>query len=189
VLLFDGIARCELPPAGDPGSEQGLFLCLPPEHFDADQFAGSGPAADMAPGPMLATIMDLAVGEDRAGLSGLAYDQLIGVVAAARRMQSRFAWGEMAAMREFAARAAGQGPRGEFAADELAGELNLTWQSAAGRWDTPAMSRSGCRGRSRLWERDGCTPSRSGSSRRRPVSCRPRMRLRPTPSWPRLRGR
>ena len=120
-------------PDGDIGSEQGLFLCLPPENFDPDQFAESGPAADMAPGPMLGTITDVAVGEDGSGLAGMSYDQLIGIVAAARRMQSRFAWCEMAAMREFAARAAGQGPRGAFAADELADELNLTWQSAAGQ--------------------------------------------------------
>ncbi len=81
-------------------------MWLPPERFDADQFAESGPAADMEPGPMLATIMDVAVGQDGSGLAGLSYDQLIGVVAAARRMQSRFTWYEMAAMREFAARAA-----------------------------------------------------------------------------------
>src|SRR5580704_7604482 len=122
-----------LPPDSDPGSEQGLFLCLPAESFDPDQFSESGPAAEMAPGPMLGTIMELAVGEDGSGLAGLSYDQLIGVVAAARRMQSRSTWYEMAAMREFAARAASQGPRGEFAADELADELNLTWQSAAGQ--------------------------------------------------------
>lgn len=122
-----------LPLDGEAGAQQGLFLCLPPERFDADQFAQSGPAADMAPGPTLATVMDVAVGEGGSGLAGLSYDQLIGVVAAARRMQSRAAWYEMAAMGEFAARAASQGPRGEFAADELAGELNLTWQSAAGQ--------------------------------------------------------
>jgi len=120
-------------PEGDLGAEQGLFLCLPAETFDPDQFAESGPAADMAPGPMLGTIMDLAVGEDGSGLPGLSYDQLIGIVAASRRQQSRYAWVEMAAMREFAARAAKQGPRGAFAADELASELNLSWQSAAGQ--------------------------------------------------------
>jgi len=117
----------------DIGPEQGLFLCLPAENFDPDLFAQSGPAADMPPGPMLGTIMDVAVGEDGSGLLGMSYDQLIGIVAAARRMQSRFAWCEMAAMREFAARAGGQGPRGAFAADELADELNVTWQSAAGQ--------------------------------------------------------
>ena len=124
-------------PDGDIGPEQGLFLflCLPAENFDPDQFAQSGPAADMAPGPMLGTIIDVAVGEDGSGLAGMSYDQLIGIVAAARRMQSRFAWCELAAMREFAGRAGGQGPRGAFAADELADELNVTWQSAAGQME------------------------------------------------------
>lgn len=120
-------------PDGGIGAGQGLFLCLPAENFDPDQFAESGPAADMAPGSMLGTIMEVAVGEDGSGLPGLSYDQLIGFVVAARRQQSRYAWVEMAAMREFAARAAGQGPRGAFAADELANELNLSWQSAAGQ--------------------------------------------------------
>ena len=120
-------------PDGDIGLEQGLFLCLPAENFDPDQFAQSGPAADMPPGPMLGTVMDVAVGEGGSGLAGMSYDQLIGIMAAARRMQSRFAWCEMAAMREFTARAGGQGPRGAFAADELADELNVTWQSAAGQ--------------------------------------------------------
>ena len=120
-------------PDGDIGAGQGLFLCLPAGNFDPDQFAQSGPAADMAPGPVLGTIMDVAAGEDGSGLPGLSYDQLIGFVAAARRQQSRYAWAEMAAMREFAARAAKQGPRGAFAADELASELNLSWQSAAGQ--------------------------------------------------------
>jgi hypothetical protein len=41
----------------------------------------------------------------------------------------------MTGTREFAARAAARGPRGQFAADELAGELHLTYNSAAGRMD------------------------------------------------------
>jgi hypothetical protein len=120
-------------PDGDVGPEQGLFLCLPAENFDADQFAQSGPAADMAPGSMLGAIMEVAVGEDGSGLSGMSYDQLIGIVAASRRQQSRYVWLEMAAMHEFATRSTAQGPRGEFAADELACELNLSSGSAAGQ--------------------------------------------------------
>ncbi|HLK72634.1 MAG TPA: DUF222 domain-containing protein [Streptosporangiaceae bacterium] len=120
-------------PEDGTGAGQGLFVCLPAGNFDPDQFAQCGPAADMAPGPVLGTIMEVAAGEDGSGLPGLSYDQLIGFVAAARRQQSRYAWAEMAAMREFAARAAGQGPRGAFAADELASELNLSWQCAAGQ--------------------------------------------------------
>jgi hypothetical protein len=51
------------PPAGpqdgpDAGpGEQGLFLCLPAGSCDADRFAQSGPAADMPPDPLLATII------------------------------------------------------------------------------------------------------------------------------------
>ncbi len=122
-------------PDGDVGPEQGLFLCLPAENFDPDQFAQSGPAADMVPGSMLGTIMEVAVGEDGSGLSGMSYDQLIGIVTASRRQQSRYVWLEMAAMHEFAARSAAQGPRGEFAADELASELNLSYGSAAGQME------------------------------------------------------
>ena len=69
-------------------------------------------------------------GEDGTGLAGCSDDQLVGIISAARRMQSRSAWTEMAAMREFASRRrAVRGPGGgtaaEFAADELADELLL----------------------------------------------------------------
>jgi hypothetical protein len=114
---------------------QGLYLCLPPEHFDPDQFAQSGPAKDMVPGALMATIMDMVIGEDGSGLPGLSEDQLVGVIHASRRMGSRSAWWELASVREFTRRHAGQGGRHEFAADELADELNLTWQSAAGQMD------------------------------------------------------
>jgi len=67
------------------------------------------------------------------GLGGLSDDQLIGVIAAARRMESRAAWYSTAAISEWAVRAAGRDPLSEFAADEPANELNLTWQSAAGQ--------------------------------------------------------
>ena len=121
------------PPDGAIGPQEGLFLCLPAEQFDPSQFEQSGPATDMAPGPLLATLMDLIADEDGSGLAGLSDDQLVGVIAAARRMESRAAWFSMAAIREFASRAANRGPLGQFAADELADELNLTWQSAAGQ--------------------------------------------------------
>ena len=59
-------------------------------------------------------------------------------MSAARRMESRAAWTQMTAMDEFARRRPVQDGRArddakcaEFAGDELAGELNLTWQSAA----------------------------------------------------------
>jgi len=48
-----------------------LFLCLPAEQFDPGQFEQSGPAADMAPGPMLATNMDLIAGDGGSGLGAI----------------------------------------------------------------------------------------------------------------------
>ncbi len=50
-------------------------------------------------------------------------------------MESWSAWFTMAATGEFTRRHAGKGGRHEFASDELADELNLTWQSAAGQMD------------------------------------------------------
>jgi uncharacterized protein DUF222 len=78
-------------------------------------------------------------GEDGESLAALSDDQLVGIIAAARRLESRVAWTQLAALAEFAARRAGRdggpGSECEFAADELAAELRLTWQSAAGQID------------------------------------------------------
>jgi hypothetical protein len=121
------------------GAEQGLFVCLPAEELTLAGFAQDGRADTMAPGPLLATVLDAITGEDGAGLAALSEDQLVGVVSAARRLESRAAWAQLAAMREFAARrpdtAGGQRADGTrfstFAADELAAEFNLSWYSAA----------------------------------------------------------
>ena len=129
-----------LPPAGpdaEPG-QQGLFLCLPAGSLDTDRFTQSGPAADMPPDPLLATIIDTVTGEDGKGLAGLSDDQLIGVIAAVRRLESRTAWYLMAAVGEFTARNTGQDCVEEFAADQLAHELHLTNQSAAAQMDYAA---------------------------------------------------
>ncbi len=82
-----------LPPAeaevqAEPEPAQGLFLCLPAGTLDTDRFAQSGPAADMPPDPLLATIIDTVTGEDGKGLGGLSDDQLVGVIAAGRRLES-----------------------------------------------------------------------------------------------------
>jgi Domain of unknown function (DUF222) len=131
-----------VPPAGRaarPDAEppqQGLFLCLPAGSLDTGQFAQSGPAADMPPDPLLATIIDTVTGEDGKGLPGLSDDQLVGVIAAGRRLESRGTWYVMAAIREFTARATAEGPVAmEFAADQLAHELHLTVASAAAQMD------------------------------------------------------
>ena len=124
----------EMPPEG---MGQGLYVCLPAEDLTLTGFAQDGTADTMAPGPLLATVVHAITGEDGAGLAGLADDQLIGVMSAVRRIESRAAWTVMAAMREFARRrpaqdstARGSSGLGEFAGDELAGTLHLTWQSA-----------------------------------------------------------
>src|SRR5580692_2376333 len=123
------------PPDEDAaGPEQGLYLTLPAEHLTLAGF-GQGTAADtMAPGPLLATVVDTVTGQDGAGLAGCSDDQLMGIISAARRQQSRDEWTVMAAIGEFARRA-GTGVEGEFAADELASELHMSQQSAAGQMD------------------------------------------------------
>src|SRR5580693_4437817 len=72
-----------LPPGGlaDEAPQQGLFLSVPAGHFDPDRFAQSGPAAEMPPDSLLATIMDTVTSPDGPGVAGLGDDQLIGVIA------------------------------------------------------------------------------------------------------------
>jgi len=124
-----------LPP--EEGPQQGLFLSVPAGYFDPDRFAQSGPAAEMPPDPLLATIIDLVTSPDGPGVGGLSDDQLIGVIAAGRRLESRAAWYVLAAEAEFTARATGENEElaAQFAADELACELHLTAGSAARQMD------------------------------------------------------
>ena len=122
----------EPPAEGDPGPEQGLFVCLPAEELTLAGFAQDGRADTMAPGPLLATVVHAVVGEDGAGLAALSEDQLIGVISAARRIEARAAWMQLAAVAEFATRRhASAAAPGAFAADELALEFRQSWQSAA----------------------------------------------------------
>ena len=125
----------EGPDEDGPGVGQGLYVCLPAEQVTLAGFAQNGEADTMAPGPLLATVVDTVTGQDGAGLGGCSDDQLMGIISAARRMESRAAWTQMAAMKEFAARHAGSRPADEFAPEELAFELHLTPQSAAGQMD------------------------------------------------------
>ena len=117
-----------------PGPEQGLYITLPAEHLTLAGFNQGGAADTMAPGPLLATVVHTVTGEDGSGLAGCSDDQLMGIISAARRQQSRDEWTVMAAIAEFARRA-GTGVEGEFAADELASELHMSQQSAAGQMD------------------------------------------------------
>jgi hypothetical protein len=120
---------------GDEAAQRGLFLSVPAGHFDPDRFTQSGPAAGMPPDALLATIMDTVTSPDGPGVGGLGDDQLIGVIAAARRLESRAAWCVLAAEAEFTARSAGEESGPHFAADELACELHLTAGSAAGQME------------------------------------------------------
>ena len=65
----------------------------------------------MAPGPLLATIVDTVTGPDGQGLAGCSDDQLMGIIAAARRQQARDEWTSMAAIAEYATRHAGSPAR------------------------------------------------------------------------------
>jgi hypothetical protein len=88
-----------------------------------------------APDPLLATIIDTVAGEDGKGLARLSDDQLIGVIAAIRRLESRAAWYLLAAVAEFTARNTDEECAAEFAADQLACELHLSVASAAVQMD------------------------------------------------------
>ena len=76
---------------GGGPAEQGLFVCLPAEQVTLAGFAQDGQADTMAPGPLLATVLDAVTGED-GGAGRVADDQLIGIISAARRLASRAAW-------------------------------------------------------------------------------------------------
>ena len=126
--------RIEEPGPEEEGMPQGLYVALPAEQLTLSGFAQGGASDTMAPGALLSTVVHTVTGEDGSGLAGCSDDQLLGIISAARRMESRSAWTLMAAVGEFARRA-GTGLEGEFAADELAGELHLSQQSAAGQMD------------------------------------------------------
>ena len=140
-----------LPPSAeeedDPGfTGQGLYVCLPAGQLTLTGFCQGGASDTMAPGPLLATVVDTVTGEDGSGLPGCSGDQLMGVISGARRQRSRDEWLVLSAAAEFARRA-GTGLEGEFAADELAFELHMSWprsprSSPSAGW----MLRSGRRG-------------------------------------------
>jgi Domain of unknown function (DUF222) len=123
-----------LPPAAEEdGPGQGLYVSVPAGQVTLEGFAQNGEADTMAPGPLLATIVDTVTGQDGAGLAGCSDDQLMGIISGARRLAARAEWTSLAAIREFAARHTGSRPADKFAPDELAFELHLTALSAGGQ--------------------------------------------------------
>src|ERR1700678_997246 len=92
-------------PEDAPGPEQGLYLTLPAGHLTLAGFCQGGASDTMAPGALLATVVEAVTGQDAAGLAGCSDDQLTGIISAVWRQQSRDAWMLMAAIGEFARRA------------------------------------------------------------------------------------
>jgi hypothetical protein len=117
-----------LPGDTEGGIPQGLYVTAPAGDLSLEGFAAEGRADTMAPGALLAMVLDTVAGESGEGLSGLSDDQLVGFLSGTRRMESRLAWAKMAALAEFASRPR----RADFAADEIAAAFRLTWLSAAG---------------------------------------------------------
>jgi Domain of unknown function (DUF222) len=105
------------------------------------QFGQDAAADALRPGPILAALTEQAV----ADAASLTDDQLTGAIHAAQRQQSRDAWQQTTLVAEYARRRAAQladakasgvpkGRRpGEFPDDELAAELLITRNQAAGR--------------------------------------------------------
>lgn len=106
-------------------------------------FGQDGTADQLRPGPVLATLVHAATSNQQV-LASLPDDDLIGIIRAARKMESLIAWAELTAIREFATRPGAQTAARrtsaapcpdpevrEFAADELTGPLAMTWQGAA----------------------------------------------------------
>jgi hypothetical protein len=112
----------------EEGIPQGLYVTAPAGDLSLEGFTQDGRADTMAPGPLLAMVLDTVAGPDGAGLAGLSDDQLIGFLSGAQRMESRLAWAKLAALAEFASRPR----RSDFAADEIAAAFRLAWLSAAG---------------------------------------------------------
>ena len=99
----------------------------------ATGFRAGGPLDVMLPGGELAWYVGAA---RQTGLDQLSDDELIGVLAAARRIQSWQTELELAATAELDARRAGpDGREGEHVADELAAALTLTGRAAQAQLD------------------------------------------------------
>ncbi len=113
---------------GEEGIPQGLYVTAPAGDLTLEGFAEDGRTDTMAPGPLLAMVLDTVAGENGEGLAALSDDQLVGFLSGTRRMASRLAWARMAALAEFASRPR----RDDFAADEVAAAFHLSWLSAAG---------------------------------------------------------
>src|SRR6266513_786947 len=115
-------------PAGPEAFDAGFTHRL---GGDGRGFAAGGALDQMEPGGRLAMFADRAWQD---GLSRLSDDELMGLMAAARRNASRQAALELATVHELAARRAGpDGCPGEHVEEEVAAALTLTGRAADGR--------------------------------------------------------
>ena len=158
LLAVAGADEDEAPPE-EEGPAQGLYVCLPAGQLTLAGFARRGQAGTMTPGPLLATVMHAVTGEDGQGLAALDEDQLIGVISAARRLESRIAWTQLAAIREFAARRPASPGRTGARRPGSASSPPMSWPGSSAcpgrlprsRSRTRARWRSGCRAPSPRW--------------------------------------
>jgi Domain of unknown function (DUF222) len=126
--------------AGSPGQaapgQPGGDSPVPRRPAQAAGFADGGPADVLAPGPGLAGLLHAVTGGDGTALTALTDTEVLGVIAAGRRMASWAAWAETAALAEFGRRRAAAGePSGisRGAADEVGWKTRMSWQSAGAR--------------------------------------------------------
>ena len=68
----------------DGPAGQGLYVCLPAGQVTLAGFAQGGEADTMAPGALLAAVVETVAGPGGGGLAGCSDDQLLGVISAAR---------------------------------------------------------------------------------------------------------
>src|ERR1700683_2014156 len=72
-------------PEDDPGPEQGLYLTLPAGYLTLAGFCQGGASDTIAPGALLAAVVEAVAGQDAAGLAGCSGDQAAGIISAVRR--------------------------------------------------------------------------------------------------------
>ena len=105
------------------------------EPASLEWFSDQATADLMGPGPALAALVHAAIQDP----STLDEDQLVGVIAAARRIESRMAWASMTALRELTSRRrdgrdqvdCGRTRVSATAADQVSMELRQSWRSVA----------------------------------------------------------
>jgi hypothetical protein len=109
---------------------------MPRRPAEAAGFADGASADVLVPGAELARLLEAVVAPCGGALGALTDAEVLGVIAAGRRMASWAAWAETAALAEFGKRRAAPGePSGvaRGAADEVGWKTRMSWQSAGAR--------------------------------------------------------